>query len=166
MAAPTRPETGTPKPYFSADLRAFPLVITTYLRSPSTEDCEIIAQTMQAIFRRRERVFFVADMQRLTVPDAAGRKRAAEIAERFELPTRAYVIGQAIVMRSSVIRGTLTALRWLVKPAAPEYYVASMAEAAEIAEARMIGDGLTLTPMVRHRLLDLKSPITDVTGAA
>jgi hypothetical protein len=79
--------------------------------------------------RKQEAMSLLVDVSRVRVGSARHRQR---IAKSFQITGKTageYVVGQAFVMRSSVQRGALTAIFWLVRPGWPIETFETRAEA-------------------------------------
>jgi hypothetical protein len=140
---------------FEMDTSAWPLVFTIYHRSPTVEDCQVIERAYLDVYARRERFCVIAELRRVDRPDAASRKRAAELEARLAPLSKRYSIGCVMVVESVIVRGALTALRWLNPAVAPEAFVPTLGDAARLAGAWMRDAQLELPAVTRSRLADL-----------
>lgn len=59
------------------------------------------------------KVFLFSDMSNLVAPDAVLRKQIAELDETYTKQYHGQVLGYALIMSSTVMRGILTAVNWI-----------------------------------------------------
>jgi hypothetical protein len=140
---------------FEMDTSAWPLVFTVYHRSPTVADCQTIERAYLDVYERRERFCVIAELRRVDRPDAASRKRAGELEARLAPFSKRYSIGCVMVVESMIVRGALTALRWLNPAVAPEAFVPNLADAARLAGTWMRDAELPLPEATRKRLAEL-----------
>jgi hypothetical protein len=60
-----------------------------------------------------QKVFLFSDMSNLVAPDAVLRKQIAELDETYTKQYHGEVLGYALIMSSTVMRGILTAVNWI-----------------------------------------------------
>lgn len=83
-------------------------------------------------FARREKFAMITDATPVrTLPDALWRKRLAAWLNEpaFREKNRLYCVGSANIVTWAPAAGVLTALQWLWKPPAPQYFCPSTPEA-------------------------------------
>ncbi len=140
---------------FAMDVGALPLVVTEYRNLTRASHFVELEAAFLELYARRERLCFLADLQSLDRPDAAARKRAAEMEAKLDESSRRYSIGNVMIVRSAIVRGALTAVRWFHAASAPEFYVSSYSEAADTIERLMRAENLLL-PRVSQRLAAMR----------
>lgn len=139
------------------DLSGFPLIVTRYLRTPCSEDfVEYEAKLRGDVYARDARFINIADLSQISVADPTVRQEGAAMAERVSMWTQKYCVASIVVIRSPLVRGIMTAVRWISAPASPEYTAPSMSKAAEIAERCFRDEGLELSEETRMALARLR----------
>jgi hypothetical protein len=78
------------------------------------------------------------------VPEAPTRRRIAEWSKAQEDRTRAYHLGTAMIVRSAVVRGALTAINWLSRPITPQPVYTDPREGAEWCLGALRAQGVTI----------------------
>ncbi len=136
----------------------FPFVRGVYFRSPTVGDLDLVEQYFDRILGRCRPFVNISDLRDMSMLDAKARKRSAEIAAKYREAERKYAMGSVIVVRSVVIRGAWTAIRWLAPSASPEYIVPSCRSGVEKVREIFEQSGLELTPEIMRQL--------EVTGAS
>ncbi len=111
---------------------SFPFVQVTLAAGETTlADIEYLFRRYDAVFARKERHVLIVDSTRLTViPSAQVRQRIKEFEDRTRQLAALKNHGSAIVMSSAIVRGAMTALRWISPAPAPNAYFATVSEAA------------------------------------
>lgn len=114
------------------DDSSFPFVRVTLRAGETTlEDIELIFKRYDAVFARADKHVLIVDTTRLTVvPAAPVRQRIKEFEDKARAFAAAKNHGSAIVMSSAIVRGAMTALRWISPAPAPNAYFATVPEAA------------------------------------
>ena len=151
-ASETMPEGGTMERSPLLDDTYFPLVRGVYFRSPTVEDLDIVDDYFGGILSRCRPFVSINDLRDVTMVDAQARKRSAEIATKHREAEGKYAMGSVIVVRSVLIRGVWTAIRWLAPPASPEYRASSCVSGAEKVREIFEQSGLELTPEILAQL--------------
>jgi hypothetical protein len=94
--------------------------------------------------RNREKVFVVTDITRLKKSPPRQRHLTAEWMRRTEPLAQIASVGGATVAPSAILRGIITALYWLQRPAQPSVCVASRHEALLVGMDMLEAGGATL----------------------
>jgi hypothetical protein len=106
------------------------------------------------IFARREGCVFFTDARRITaVPGPDERRFIAEKNRSTEELSRLYSAGTAVVMTSSLVRGTLTAISWLRRPVVPHAWVATERAALQWCLARLDARSIAVPDEVRQAIV-------------
>jgi hypothetical protein len=102
-----------------ADL--FPLVLTFIRGKVGDRDLDAFFLEFEGIYARRASFAVLSDLREVTaVPEAPVRRRIAEWSKAQEGRTLQYHLGTAMIVRSAVVRGALTAINWLTRPITPQ----------------------------------------------
>ncbi len=117
---------------FSFDDSAFPYVHIALLPGETTvSHVEALFRRYDGVFARYERHVLIVDLTRgTTVPSAAVRQRIKAFEDKTRSLSAAKNYGSAIVMSSALVRGAMTALRWISPPPAPNAYFGTVPDAA------------------------------------
>ena len=120
------------------DLSRWPLV---KVRWPETLDSEFVHAFLNAtasLSRRGEAYAIVVDGHDAPLPTAAERKMIADRISQNPPPGTGTLVASAAVLQSSLLRGALTAISWLVKRKYPVRAFTSHAAAVRWAEAELL----------------------------
>jgi hypothetical protein len=131
----------------------WPLLI---VRMPPTMNATAIAGVIQGferVLNRQERfvlltdcsaiVKFPAALERRMLTDWLGQDARIAMEKRFTVAT-------AVVLTSGAMRAFVSALYWVRRPATPQVFKATVAEALEWCCDRMTEAGLPLTPPIQQ----------------
>jgi hypothetical protein len=111
---------------------AAPVVVVTFQDGWSADDLVWLFERFEELFQRRERYVVIVDTTLAhNSPTAKERKLIADWTKRTEAQVERWSLGCAVVFKSAIIRGSLTALAWVMPPARPLIYLATAAEAGE-----------------------------------
>ncbi len=146
---------------FEFDSAGAPLVVCTFHATPTAEDCGQIATAYRELFARKRRLCFISDVRAMSLPSARDRQAIARLLETIDADLETYSAGAVVVLRSGLLRGAMTAIRWIAKPVTPEIFVGTLAEAADEAEALMRGANLDINLQARARLAQLRAVHSD-----
>lgn len=145
-------------PAIELDLEGFPLVISRYHRTPGDEDFIAYEARLRAdVYGPGRRFVNVADLSAIRVADPSVRKSGAAMAGRVAALTRAHCVASVLVVRSPIVRGVITAIRWITSSASPEYSAASSRDAADIAQRCLEEEGCELPPATHAALERLRA---------
>ena len=132
-------------PVSVAELRIdlFPLVITS-IRGPVLDrDLDHIFERFEEVYAKKSSFVVLSDLRQVSaVPEAPTRRRIAEWSKAQEDRTRAYHLGTAMIVRSAVVRGALTAVNWLTRPITPQPVYTDPRDGAEWCLATLRAQGL------------------------
>lgn len=138
---------------FHEDMLPICLLVTR--RTLTADDAPGVFEYYRSLCRRKIRFVAVSDVRAsLSMPDARTRQRFAEEAARFATDAAAWSLGASVVVDSPLIRGALTAIEWLYRPARPTRYFSDFNEAIAWAGALLQARNVALTPAIRSFLRD------------
>jgi hypothetical protein len=104
---------------------------------------------MRECHQSREKFALVTDLSKLRhLPPASQRKIAADWVNSTSELQKVTNVGGANVTPSAIIRGIVTAIYWLARPATPAAFVATRDEAMQQAIRWLEQDGAPLPPSV------------------
>jgi hypothetical protein len=138
---------------FEFDERLSPLVLVTTPAAFEDEAFEQAFRDFEGLFVRRARYALVIDTTAVVhVPSAKQRRRISEWEKAHVDETRRWNVATAMVVSSSVVRGVLTALSWIVPDETPRTNVAKRHEAIEWCCAHLEAAGIVLPAVLQaHR---------------
>ncbi len=129
------------------DVQHFPLVL---VRSPAVIDEDGIRDMFarfDELYRAKKRYAAVIDSTRTReLPTPKLRKVLTDLTEASTADARRWCVGTAMVVNSSIVRGLLTAVAWVVQSPTPTVHVATPREAVNWCRARLETAGIGLSP--------------------
>ena len=134
---------------------AWPLV---YVRYPSNglndQGLEVFLERVMSYLRRRDRFACLIDCRGMTIAHTANqRRRIAEWLAEPELQRLSpHAIAIAVLFRSALIRGALTAVNWIKPPPAPVKAVGSVADSAPWLRQRFEEESMALSASMEDLL--------------
>jgi hypothetical protein len=140
---------------FIFDEDAWPLV---YIRFPSgrlsDRGLETYLTRFNSYLRRNELFVSMSDCRGLGIaPNANLRKRITEwLAEEDQVELASNNLGHALLFGNAAVRGALTAVFWINKPAAPIKPFSSIADAAPWVRERLFDAGLEVSLAIEDLL--------------
>ena len=152
---PSSPPLGREDGGLIFDESAWPLV---YVRYPSNglkdEGLEVFLERVMSYLRRRDRFACLIDCRGMTMAHTANqRRRIAEWLAEPELQRLSpHAIAMAVLFRSALIRGALTAVNWIKPPPAPVKAFGSVAESAPWLRQRFTEESIGVTPSMEDLL--------------
>lgn len=111
------------------------LVHVTFPKSVTDEDLEAMLATVREVFKARRRIVLLVDAIDSGL-SAGQRKLLIRLMREHEDEFRRWVHGSALVVRSALARGTLTALLWMMTPPYEQKVFSSLEEALSWSERR------------------------------
>jgi hypothetical protein len=138
------------------DESAWPLV---YVRYPSNglddEGLEIFLDRIMSYLRRRDKFACLIDCRGMTMAHTANqRRRITDWLAEPELQRLApHAIAMAVLFRSALIRGALTAVNWIKPPPTSVKAFGSVADSAPWLRQRLVEEGISLTPRMEDLLV-------------
>ncbi len=144
---------GTPGTMATAeyDTTYWPLAVLVLPADVTSLDIEPLARSLTACFAKNQRFLSLTDASLVAnLPDAKGRNAIAAFTKSIEAMTQKHVVANALVIKSPIARGVLTAIQWVAPPVVPTIAASSSEEAC-----RFLGDiastsGLDLTALDRY----------------
>lgn len=124
------------------EIRFWPLIYVRLHGTLTDAEWESFLKTSTEQVKRGRHVH-ITDTSTQVTPNAKQRALATKYMEATDELTRANVLGSAVVVGSEVMRGALSAVFWLRKPAAPTSVHTDVAEAITWCEGQLRSGGLT-----------------------
>jgi hypothetical protein len=135
-------------PAFELITTHFPLVVTRTFRALSDEEHEDFFRAYAAVYARRERFVALTDLRRFAgAPTARQRQRMGLWYKETKPLLTEYSLGHAVVLTSPIMRGAMTALRWIVAAEVPEVYVPTFDVALDFCVERLRLAGVDVSPI-------------------
>jgi hypothetical protein len=137
------------------DESAWPLV---YVRYPSNglddEGLEVFIERVMSYLRRRDKFACLIDCRGMTMAHTANQRRRLTnwFAEPELQRLSPHAIAMAVLFRSALIRGALTAVNWIKPPPAPVKAFGSVTESAPWLRQRLTEESISLTPRMENLL--------------
>jgi hypothetical protein len=132
---------------FQYDESLFPLVVVT---APATVELAALNElfaSFQRSFERKSRYALLLDLSNVSeIPDAGLRRKISEWEGAHVADTRRWNVCSALVIRSALVRGAFTALRWLVADQAPRQHFGSRQEAIDFCISGLEREGIAMPP--------------------
>ncbi len=132
------------RPTVHVDESRRPLIVITFTGVPTDEDFTAYLETQTRVVLRRERNMVLIDAMGVQSVLPSQRRQQAEWQLRHKEALRLYTIGTAFAIRSSVVRGFLTAILWVQPLPHPHHVAASRADAERWAIAQLLAAGLSV----------------------
>jgi hypothetical protein len=113
----------------------WPIIVTDFSARPISDEAHremlgYLEELMREAVGRREKVFIITDLTRMREFASARRRQdTSEWLKRTADLSRAASVGSGHVTPSSVLRGLITAVFWLVPPPTPSFCVSTRREA-------------------------------------
>jgi hypothetical protein len=135
------------------EVEALPLVVVTLHDGWDIDDLSFMFERFSAVWQARERYAFIMDTSLAhNAPNASERQLIAHWTKASEEQVDRYSVGAAIIFRSALIRGSLTAIAWISHSARPIVYVANRADAGRWCAERLSAANVPLTRAAQHYL--------------
>lgn len=131
------------------DGRYFPVIFQAWIGQPTMEMAKSYFEARGALFDRaqaeRTKVFIVSDLAKTGSPTATVRKYIADTAKTED--DRDELLGYATCVPSAIMRGVVTALKWIIgDEVKPVILFASMDAAIEKARQGLETHGINVQP--------------------
>ena len=129
-----------------------------YVRYPSNglndQGLEVFLERVMSYLRRRDRFACLIDCRGMTIAHTANqRRRIAEWLAEPELQRLSpHAIAIAVLFRSALIRGALTAVNWIKPPPAPVKAFGSVADSAPWLRQRFEEESMALSASMEDLL--------------
>ena len=138
------------------DDRAWPFVVSVIPADPSEKFFTGYVAKQMELLQRKERWVHVVDVRPVVkLPDAKVRLLIAEHSKLMEELSAKYNAGTATIIKSSLVRGILTAIHWLRPPPHPFSNVATPHEAVEFLRSCMLKEGMHVPMRMSAEFVDL-----------
>jgi hypothetical protein len=112
--------------------KAWPFVISVIPPQPDIAFFELFFAKQMEMLNRKERWVHVVDIRPVVkLPDSKVRFAIAEQTKKIEALSSKYNMGTATIIKSSLVRGILTAIHWLLPPPHPFANVATAQEGVD-----------------------------------
>ncbi len=133
------------------DLNRMPLVIVTWEGACSDDEVQAYLTNMSEVVARPDRRAVIFDASKASPPGATQRRMQGawlkENKERIQHKT----VGTAFVIDSAIIRGGLTAVFWIQGLSTQQLVCATLPEAVQWAEQRLVDAGVVAPRLARDR---------------
>jgi len=137
-----------------------PLIYVRVHGTVRDSDVAEAAAVFDRIFLRGEKFTSLADIRDLTgIPGAAERKAIADWMRRIEPEMKRHCVGAGNLMKSSVVRGAMTAIYWLFEPPVPQHYPATLEDGIDWCVQRLAAAGVDAAPNRASLLADVAPKI-------
>ena len=144
------------------DAHPFPIVVLTFYDGWGAGDLLWMFEQFELLFQRPDRYALIIDTTLATNPPSAlDRKLITDWDNANAANTERHHVGSAIIVRSSLIRNSLTALGWLVRRKNPVVYVSTMTLAATWCAERLREAQISLSIEARGYLF---TRVSDTVG--
>lgn len=149
------PPAGRPDGGLIFDELAWPLV---YVRYPSNglddNGLEVFIARIFSYLRRRDKFACLIDCRGMTIAHTANqRRRITEWLAEPELQELSpHAVALAVLFRSALIRGALTAVNWVRPPPAPVKAFGTVSDSAPWIRQRLTEEGIDITPSIEGLL--------------
>jgi hypothetical protein len=147
--------------------KVWPFVISIIPPDPSVAFFEVYFAKQMELANRKERWVHLVDVRLVEkLPDAKVRSAVASHTKKIEALSSSYNVGTATVIKSSVVRGILTAIHWMMPPPHPFSNVASPDEGIAYLRARLESAGIPVPSRMSADLVEaVQSRVAQETGA-
>jgi hypothetical protein len=113
-------------------VEAAPVVVVTFQDGWSAADLTWLFERFGELFAQQRRYVLVVDTSLAhNTPSAVERKLISDWTKRTEADVTRFSLGCAVVFKSALIRGSLTALAWVMPPARPLVFLPTAHEACD-----------------------------------
>jgi hypothetical protein len=146
-----RARTGSARFEFRDDLLPISLLIAKQTLTAS--DIGPVFEHYRGFCRRGIRFVAISDVRAACdMPDAKTRAEFGEATAQFVVEAKAWSLGAAMVVDSSLVRSALVAIDWIARPRQRTRYFTNLPDAIEWACQRLESAGIPLTQAIRdHR---------------
>lgn len=135
-----------------------PLIYVRVHGEVRESDVAVAAAVFDRVFANAQTFTSFADIRDLRgIPGAAERKAIADWMRRIEPQMRRHCVGAGNLIRSSVVRGAMTAIYWLFEPPVPQHYPATLDEGLDWCVQRLADAGIDARTHATQLLGELAS---------
>jgi hypothetical protein len=128
------------------ETRYFPIVVVTIYEGWEARDLQAMFGEFEKLFQSSRRYALIVDTVRADrVPNAMERALLTDWDVANTAHTERVNVGSAIVFNSALVRGTLTAIGWVVKRNVPIVYLPTVGEAAVWSAGKLDEAGIALS---------------------
>lgn len=129
-----------------------PLVVQTHYPGFAEPDLMMLMKRFEALFLGGQRyVLLVHNMPGAPVLSVSQRRLMAHWWKANSDAIRRANIATAVVLESTLFRGTMTALNWLVEPVSPMRACSTFSEGLDYCLERLAAEGIALPDVERVR---------------
>ncbi len=138
------------------DDRAWPFVVSVIPADPNEKFFTAFFAKQTELLERKQRWVHVVDVRPVVkLPDAKVRQLIADHSKVMEEASSKYNAGTATIIKSSLVRGILTAIHWLRPPPHPFSNVATPHEAVEFLRTCLLKDGMHVPMRMTAEYVDM-----------
>jgi hypothetical protein len=135
--------------------KAWPFVISVIPPDPDVAFFRAYFAKQMELLQRKQRWVHVVDVRQIVkLPDAKVRLALAEHTKTIEELSSKYNAGTATIIKSSLVRGILTAIHWIRPPPHPFSNVATPREAVEYLRGCLVNEGLHVPPRMSAEFVE------------
>lgn len=137
------------------DEALFPLVFVRPGPTPAASDLPPFFDAIDELFARDEQFAMVVDPAGVTsMPSATWRRRLSDWMNQPEILEKSgrYNVGSSVIVRSTTVRGAMTALQWLWAPANPLWLAPDHNAAVDWAVDRLRQSEVPISIALSHYL--------------
>lgn len=133
------------------DDSGWPLLMITFHGAPGDRDYQHMYEGLERCMRRREPYVVISDLRRITqVADARRRQEIAEWSKRMEERHGSLGLASIVIVKSALVKGSLTALQWLIGKKDKDIFTTSLSEALQVAKEALERAQLPLPSVFEH----------------
>jgi hypothetical protein len=112
------------------DMSAWPIIILPFGAQPTDEEWQSLMDAVREAHKRGQPFAVLADGSAMRgMPSPAQRRLGADLGEFIKQHRPQLLVAWGNVLTSSVLRGAITAIMWIAKPAYPQKFFATKDEA-------------------------------------
>lgn len=133
------------------DTSFWPLAVLVLPPDVTDMDLAPLDRSLQAIFARKEKFLSLTDASAVAnLPAAKGRTALTDWTKSVEEKTKRLVVANALVIKSPIARGVLTAIQWVAPPVVPTIAAPTHEEACNFLRDIGAGGGLDVKALDRY----------------
>jgi hypothetical protein len=129
---------------------AWPVVQITFTDTDGDEHFSWVLKQFEGLFARRDRYVFLLDAAKATkIPSPSARHMIGKWQNDHREDSKRWCAGGVILISSALVRGAVTAMSWVHKPAVKQYFPPTRKEGVEWCIKTAEENGLTVSAAAR-----------------